>query len=334
MTSQLDTFPDIPDDVIRLIFEAAVKKDRSAALNLVLLARHVQKWIQPLQFKAVCLRGAQGAETFLQEVTSNPTRLGIHVQTMTLPLGLRVGLPKVIVDSLPHLSTLSIWLHSEDVRPFFSSRLVPSLRRMCLSLGYQFRDSRMLSLQKDVIPFLPESLTHLELHGGDDYPLFPDQGLKRLTRLTHLIVWYDCCENGDICDFVKELLLHLPDSLQQIIIVVVDITIVEFNPDIPAFEGCDNLCFSWVMKQCDPRVVFFMQRPETEVPTSIHDYLWDGDRIKECIIFDTWEAIGNWCNTPSGHTDIWDWAAEMQEQVSRLRLDPKQYGKIHQPKPC
>ncbi|KAJ7593580.1 hypothetical protein C8J56DRAFT_1160441 [Mycena floridula] len=324
MTSQLDTFPDIPDDVIRLIFEAAVEADRSAALSLVLLARHVQKWIQPLQFKAVRLRDEQGAKTFLQEVTSNPTRLGIHVQTMTLFLGdLRPGLSKAIVDSLPHLSTLSIWVPAAEIRSFFSPRL-PSLRQMCLLLDYHyyFNNLEPLTLHEDVIPLLPESLTHLELYGDVDGPLFPDEGLKRLTRLTHLIVRYEWISNENICEFVKELLLHLPNSLQQIIVAIITI-----NPDTGSFQNIDDLSFSWIMEKCDPRVVFVMQPPKRKVNLSFHDCHWTADRVTECILFDTLSPIGDWCSSPSGHTDIWDRAAEMQEKVARLRLTYREDGK-------
>ncbi|KAJ7587251.1 hypothetical protein C8J56DRAFT_1026697 [Mycena floridula] len=280
MTSQLDTFPDIPDDIIRLIFEAAVQAERSAALNLVLLARHAQKWIQPLQFKAVRLRFDQDAEDFLQEVTSNPTRLGIHVQTMTLP----------------------------------------SLRRMSVTVGYQ--SDPELTLHKDIIPFLPESMTHLQLHAYDAYPLFPDGGLKRLTRLTHFIVRHNCYENGTIRKFVKKLFRHLPDSLQQIIIAV-----TTDDPHFPAFRGTDDLCFAWVMEQCDPRVVLVMQPPKIKVHKSIYDCHWTGDRIRECILFDTLTPTGDWCSSPLGHTDIWDRAAEMQEKVARLRLTYREDGK-------
>ncbi|KAJ7587227.1 hypothetical protein C8J56DRAFT_1083689 [Mycena floridula] len=334
--SQLDTFPDIPDDVIHLIFEAAVAAERSAALNLVLVARHVQKCgeaevfsrIQPLQFKAVRLCNEQGAKSFLQEVTSSPTRLGIHLQTIDLSRhDLRPSLTKAIVDSLPHLSTLTDRLPAEDIRPFFKfSSKLPSLRRLSLSLNFQlvFTNGR-LSLRKDVIPFLPESLTHLDLDGGYDYPLSPsDEALKRLTRLTHLIIWYDSVNNGDICNFVEKLLLHLPDSLQQIII-----TIALVDPNNPTFRGTENLCFSWIMKQCDPRVVFFMERPRTEVPRSIDHYnkTWSYHHIGECIIFDTLTLIEDWCISSPGYTDIWDRAAEMQEKVSRLRLDYREDSK-------
>ncbi|KAJ7587269.1 hypothetical protein C8J56DRAFT_1165330 [Mycena floridula] len=319
MTSQLDTFPDIPDDIVRLIFEAAVQKDRSAALSLVLVARHVQKWIQPLQFKVVRLRDEQAAETFLQEVTSNPTRLGIHVQTMTLFVGLRAGLRKDIVNSLPHLSTLSIWVPTEEIRPFFSSRL-PSLERMCLGLGYPRPDSNE-TLHEDIIPLLPESLTHFELVGGADYPFIADEGLKRLTRLTHLIVRYDWISNENICGFVKELLLHLPNSLQQIIVAIITI-----NPHIGSFEYIDDLTFSWIMEKCDPRVVFVMQPPKRKVNLSFHDCHWTADRVTECIIFDTLTPIGDWCSSSSGRTDIWDRAAEMQEKVARLRLNPSEHS--------
>ncbi|KAJ7587262.1 hypothetical protein C8J56DRAFT_1165325 [Mycena floridula] len=312
----MDTFPDIPGDVIRLIFEAAVQADRSTALDLVLVARHVQKWIQPLQFKAVRLRDEQGAETFLQEVISNPTGLGSHVQTMTLHLsGLRLSLSEVIVDSLPHLTTLSIWVPVEEIQPFFSTKL-PSLRRLCLLVGYRRLDSYR-TLHEQIIPFLPESLTHLELRGSTDYPILPDKWLKRLTRLSHLIVPYDWVANPDICEFVEELLLYLPNSLQQIIIAIVTI-----NPHIGSFEYIDELTFSWIMEQCDPRVVFVMPPPKRKVDLSFHDCRWTADRVTECIIFDTLTPIGDWCSSPSGHKDIWDRAAEMQEKISRLRLNP------------
>ncbi|KAJ7593686.1 hypothetical protein C8J56DRAFT_924883 [Mycena floridula] len=315
MTSQLDTFPEIPDDIIRLIFEAAVEADRSAALNLALLARHVQKWIQPLQFKAVRLRSAQGAETFLQEVTSNPTRLGIHVQTMTLSrLGdlQGPGLPKAIVDSLPHLSALSVWLLPKEIRPFFSSRL-PSLRRMCLWLGGYWHFHK--TVREAVMPFLPESLTHFELHGGTVFP----EGLTRLTRLTHLIVQYNWVHNGDICEFVEELLLHSPNSLQQIIIAIIPI-----NPHIGSFKNIDDLTFPWIIERCDPRVVFVMRPPFTKINLSVDDRHWRNDRVTECILFDTLTPIGDWCSSPSGDTDIWEKAAEMQEKVARLRLNPSE----------
>ncbi|KAJ7587238.1 hypothetical protein C8J56DRAFT_1026693 [Mycena floridula] len=274
MTSQLDTFPDIPDDIIRLIFEAAVQAERSAALNLVLLARHVQKWIQPLQFKAVRLRHDQGAEDFLQEITSNPTGLRIHVQTMT-------------------------------------------------GAVFETNSDPELTLHKDIIPFLPKSMTHLELlHAYDAYPLFPDEGLKHLTRLTHLIVRHNCYENGTISEFVTEWLLHLPDSMQQIVIAV-----TTDDPHFPAFRGTDDLCFAWVMEQCDPRVVFVMQPPKIKVHKSIYDCHWTGDLIRECILFDTLTPTGDWCSSPSRHTDIWDRAAEMQEKVARLRLTYREDGK-------
>ncbi|KAJ7587270.1 hypothetical protein C8J56DRAFT_1165331 [Mycena floridula] len=321
MTSQLDIFPDIPDDVIRLIFEAAVEADRSAALNLVLLARHVQKWIQPLQFKAVCLRDEQGAETFLQEVTSNPTRLGIHVITLRLG-GLGPDLAKAIVHSLPHLSTLSIWLYSYEIHPFFSSRL-PSLRRMCLSLGHYW-DFGSEPLREAVIPFLPESLTHFNLYGCVGYPLVSYERLKHMTRLTHLIVRYEWdVANGDICDFVEKLLIHLPNSLQQIIIAIVPIKFL-----IGSFEHIDNFTFSWIIEQCDPRIVFVMQPARNKVHTSLYDRRWTVDRIKECILFDTLEPFGDWCTSSPGRKDIWDKATEMQEKVARLRLNPSKDSEL------
>ncbi|KAJ7587258.1 hypothetical protein C8J56DRAFT_1083723 [Mycena floridula] len=285
MTSHLDTFPDIPDDIVRLIFEVAVQKDCSAASSLVLVARHVHKWIQPLQFKAV-----------RPEVTSNPTRLGIHVQTMILHVGLlRPDLSKAIIDSLPHLSTLSIRLYSNDIRPFFSSGL-PSLRRMCLALGYRHSDFNEI-LQQDIIPFLPESLTHSELVGGADCPFITDEGLKRLSRLTHLIVRYDWFDNGGICRFIIIAIVHMK-PLQHIY-------------DLP---------FSWIIEQCDPRVVF--------VVGLVDERHWPNDhRVTECILFDTLTPAGDWCASPSGRKDIWDKATEMQEKISRLRLCPTEDSK-------
>ncbi|KAJ7593582.1 hypothetical protein C8J56DRAFT_1043388 [Mycena floridula] len=300
MTSQLDTFPDIPDDIIRLIFEAAVQADRSTARNLVLVARHVQKWIQPLQFKSVRLRDEQKAETFLQEVTSNPTRLGIHVQTMTLS-DLGAGLRKDIVNSLPHLSALTTLLHPEEIRSFFSSR-PPSLKQMSLTLRWDPNRT----LHQDVIPFPPESLTHLELVGGIDYPFIPDEGLKRLSRLTHLIVRYDWVANGHICVFVEELLLHLPNSLQQIIIFIVNV-----NPLVSSFVRIPGLTFSWIIERCDPRVVFVMGAADERIGPI-------DPRVIECILFDTLMPPGVWCSSPSGYTDIWDRATANQFQAPVL----------------
>ncbi|KAJ7587263.1 hypothetical protein C8J56DRAFT_1083730 [Mycena floridula] len=314
MTSQLDTFPDTPDDIVRLIFEAAVQKDRSAALSLVLVALHVQKWIQPLQFKAVRLRDEQGAETFLQEVTSNPTRLGIHVQTMILCLDrvLRLDLSKAIIDSLPHLSTLSMWLYSNDIRSFFSSGL-PSLRRMCLSVGYRYSFNEILVLYEDITPFLPESLTHLELAGGTEYTFITDKGLKHLSRLTHLIVRYDWF---GICRFVEKWLLHLPNSLQQIII-----AIVPLEPRlVGSLQHIHDLPFSWIIERCDPRVVFVMGPADERHGPSDH-------RVTECILFNTLTPAGDWCTSPSGRKDIWDKATEMQEKVARLRLTYREDSK-------
>ncbi|KAJ7587181.1 hypothetical protein C8J56DRAFT_92625 [Mycena floridula] len=205
----METFPDIPDDIVRLILEAMVENDHLAAKNLVFVARNVQKWIQPLRFKAIFIGNEYRAKTFLQEITSNPDRLGIHVETITLmDNGAVMKHAKAIVSSLPNLITLGIWLSAEDIPRFFPFNSL-SLRRLSLSLI-------SLPEMKKAIPLLPTSITHLELFGRYS-PLEPQASLIHLTRLTHLLVsaW-----NQDVRALVDSLPLSIPKSVRQILIFV------------------------------------------------------------------------------------------------------------------
>ncbi|KAF7290413.1 hypothetical protein HMN09_01299400 [Mycena chlorophos] len=68
----VDGPPRLPPELEREIFECASLED---AAVLVLVARRVYDWIQPIRFRVLCIDGCDKSEAFLAMFRTDPTRL-------------------------------------------------------------------------------------------------------------------------------------------------------------------------------------------------------------------------------------------------------------------
>ncbi|KAJ7587129.1 hypothetical protein C8J56DRAFT_91983 [Mycena floridula] len=281
-------FPHIPDDITRLILEEAVEDDRLAALTLVLVARHVRKWIQPLLFRVVYLSSENWARRFLQVLTANPA-FGRYVRTITFYLNTDAGvLAEAIISHLPNLHGLALWIPLVESKALLSSTQsnLSSLRRLSLTIDLPSRMTKMM-------PLLPCSLTHLELY-AECSPLELQIGLKHLTQLAHLLIY----SLGHIAPFVDDLVLHMPQTLQQLVVI----------PGL--FDRTRDLTRSWFIRNRDPRVIIFV--------VGDMDIFRYNDDVPDCIVHDI-RLASDWLYAPRGHLDIWEHAAEMQQKLAEKR---------------
>ncbi|TFK35180.1 hypothetical protein BDQ12DRAFT_688615 [Crucibulum laeve] len=60
-----------PDDILRLILEYAAELDRRTALNLVLVSRLSQKWIDPILYSVVTLHRRSTSRAFLRTIETS-----------------------------------------------------------------------------------------------------------------------------------------------------------------------------------------------------------------------------------------------------------------------
>ncbi|KAG6905911.1 hypothetical protein DXG01_016967 [Tephrocybe rancida] len=61
-----------PDELQRVIFEIAARADGTTARQLVLVARHVRTWIEPILYECVIVRSQQHASSLSETISAKP----------------------------------------------------------------------------------------------------------------------------------------------------------------------------------------------------------------------------------------------------------------------
>ncbi|KAJ7587117.1 hypothetical protein C8J56DRAFT_1051410 [Mycena floridula] len=283
-----DTFPDIPDDIVRLIFEAAIEEDRHAALDLLIVARHVYRWIRPLLYRVVDLQSKSAAQSFLDAVSSKPGSMGKRVRTMILRAKSLIDVQTVeaIIPHLENLESLAAWIF--QVNALLALNIFPaSLRRLSLPFD---------SLLGNTLCLLPNTITHLELHNLSFMELFVE--IEHLTRLTHLCVRYWPVQYQSIKLLVEDLVVHLPKNLQQFL--------------LPYRYSMARNLTDWFINDCDPRIVFIAPR---------NRFAYDIDEeFGQYMVTDLGSSV-NWGHKAAGEPDIWELAADAQEKLALKRKE-------------
>ncbi|KAJ7587128.1 hypothetical protein C8J56DRAFT_1051420 [Mycena floridula] len=287
-------FPDIPLDIMRLIFEAVIEEDCYYALDLMLLARRVWNWVEPLLYRVVIISSNRRAQKFLRTITMYPDTLGIRVRKILICSGVAVNTARTIFSALPNLQSLAVWICG----PFFSADTLtkaPSLRRLSISLH---SDNMTSKVDATAISSLPNSLTHLELNSALNPAQFQSV-FQHLPQLTHLMAHL---VDERIHPYVDSVARHIPGHLQQLLISPLDFSLYE------------HLTLSWFMGDWDPRIII-IALPEYLglAPDEVHPYILVEPTATDKLI--------NWDHNPAGHPDIWDRAAELREELTLKRRE-------------
>ncbi|KAJ7583424.1 hypothetical protein C8J56DRAFT_954011 [Mycena floridula] len=215
--------PDIVDDIVYLILKTAIEQDRHCALELVLLARHVQKWIDPLLYRVIEIRTEGSLASLVWTITSSlktPDFFALHVQKLLI-FGPQSMLDiAAVAAACTGVHSLAIW--SEYNQPL-ELNMYKSLRRLSL-------------FGRETTPLLPASSSLIHA------------GIAPLTKLTHLSVVLP--ENRTIVMFVAELTLRIPRRVRTILIYLDVLHQAEDIIDIPV---------AWFTNTCDSRVTLVLR---------------------------------------------------------------------------
>ncbi|KAJ7574096.1 hypothetical protein C8J56DRAFT_1126654 [Mycena floridula] len=209
-----EPFPDIPDDLC--------VRGSSHSGQLVLVARHVQEWIDPILYCAVELCTVKDGDDFLQRITTtkSPECFARHIRCS----GLRI---------------VALW------NPAFASllpMLLPTVVRLSLPAGVRI---------KYVLFSVPTSITHLQIKFAL-LALKLRYGIARLTQLQHISIRQPTFSS--IRSFTADVIDHLPKTLQQILIALDPV--YGSDSDSGSEDDDEPLSASWIIDRCDPRVVF------------------------------------------------------------------------------
>ncbi|KAJ7597780.1 hypothetical protein C8J56DRAFT_1041953 [Mycena floridula] len=157
----LRPFPDVPDDIVRLILEETVEGDYYSAFQLVLVAKHVQRWIDPLAYRVIKINSAKALSAICHTITSSirPAKFFVdHVKILAIDVD--------DAEDINPLVAACPGIHSFASRR--SRRLSPGLLDLHLNL-------RLLYL--DILEYIYEQ--SMNAFDGLNIPL---------SRLTHLYV--------------------------------------------------------------------------------------------------------------------------------------------------
>ncbi|KAH8829203.1 hypothetical protein DL96DRAFT_1708356 [Flagelloscypha sp. PMI_526] len=186
--------PRLPDELEELIFKILAWSHRPSAPTLILVARHVKHWIQPILYSQIFLGDSTRAwRSFLTPRASSDENLDVTILTLFPSLK-----QQFYVDTLPsffrNLQRLAIFpSHSGEEQPEFKTD------------SALFKNLTHLTVGASNVHLIPTSIVNLVIHNnnnptrdvaralGATNRLFPH--VKRLTLCTK---GYDQTENA-IC---------------------------------------------------------------------------------------------------------------------------------------
>ncbi|KAK0459927.1 hypothetical protein IW261DRAFT_344087 [Armillaria novae-zelandiae] len=184
----VDYFPiqDLPTELEREIFETAAYMRPSSALDLVLVARKVRTWIQPLIYEMVTL-GTDDTSLFLRTMDELPVAFfQQNVKRLCLTVSVEPEAAARILATCSGLQSLACWVDFRAVRPQVQfSPLIASQRLQRLSM--EIRHFRQLCRDPLGRGALFRSLTRLDLIYWEPGELDVWE-LAALPHLTHLCI--------------------------------------------------------------------------------------------------------------------------------------------------
>ncbi|KAK0494563.1 hypothetical protein EDD18DRAFT_348513 [Armillaria luteobubalina] len=160
----VDYFPiqDLPTELEREIFETAAYMRPSSALDLVLVARKVRTWIQPLIYEMVTL-GTDDTSLFLRTMDELPVAFfQQNVKRLCLTVSVEPEAAARILATCSGLQSLACWVDFRAVRSqIHFSPLIASQRLQRLSM--EIRHFQQLCRDPLCQGALFRSLTRLDL---------------------------------------------------------------------------------------------------------------------------------------------------------------------------
>ncbi|KAJ7110370.1 hypothetical protein C8R43DRAFT_165862 [Mycena crocata] len=177
----------LPFELEREIFEAAVKSDprnSTMKMNLSLVARRVQFWIDPIFYELVTIHHQKSADLFLSLVDlKTPAFFGATVKALCIEYkSVTETQAYSIIAACSGVEMLAFWLQRMPPQLPPLLRQLP-LRRLSCRFDHFFLT---LTFTPTPLPAWLSSLTHLDL--AFDLPL-PESGLSGLSQfplLTHV----------------------------------------------------------------------------------------------------------------------------------------------------
>ncbi|KAJ7173451.1 hypothetical protein C8R46DRAFT_115202 [Mycena filopes] len=172
--------PFLPPEIEREIFEMAASQGN--AVNLMLVARRTQVWIEQFVYKTVTLSNRQLCDKFLRTLDNrSPDFFTAHVKSLCIPGDIEQPDAERVLKACQGVDNLAIWLPLHPNAPLFP--FVSSLRPIRLSIN---------------VPALCGS------------PCEPDLKHPFFSRVTHLelVDWRDCASHLHI-EYLSAHLTHL-----------------------------------------------------------------------------------------------------------------------------
>ncbi|KAJ2925633.1 hypothetical protein H1R20_g11460, partial [Candolleomyces eurysporus] len=212
-------FPDLPQDIGRIIFEIAASLDLQTGAFCALVSKQVKTWVEPVLYRYIRIKDRKSLE-YLSRTIRKPDStkphafFASHVKSLAF-IGPGSGIGGD-VDSLSILKACrgveslylwsNIWVRSREKskfqRFFTSPSTTLSPRRLFIR--------HALSSPRDLSHFghaIFRNLTHLEVDVRDKWKW---ETLKQLDRLTHLAIE---AEYGMRHSSASRMVAQFPDSL-------------------------------------------------------------------------------------------------------------------------
>ncbi|KAF9009311.1 hypothetical protein BDZ89DRAFT_532282 [Hymenopellis radicata] len=214
----LSTFPGLPTDIGRRIFELSASWDSSTARQLVLVSKTARKWINPLLYRVVQLIEANEYEAFILSIQSrlrdDPNFIARNVTYLCLRCN-----PG---DYIPLTSVQYILCHCTGVR-YLASYLSTPHMQYSLALRYDYLTLYQADAHNGA--FISPTTTHLRIpyRPWEDRPHVMENLFETCPRLTHLLLemtveWDEVLTPSWADQLLKDLLDDAPSSFHVLVI--------------------------------------------------------------------------------------------------------------------
>ncbi|KAF6749866.1 hypothetical protein DFP72DRAFT_911926 [Ephemerocybe angulata] len=284
-----DLFPDIPQDITRLIFEYAAE-DQAHRLTYPLVSKSVQSWVEPVIYREVVVDTHGLFVRTIEDPASTkpPNFFEIHVKTIFID---EIHPQKVapILKKCSCIISLCLWGVTSLSKPYLSVTTVAP-KRLSLAASTLDSNARHFSLP------LFRQVTHLDIYcgigsGSEDMDWSTLNGLK---HITHFSVSLDPDEPsyGDI-------IRSIPVSVRIMILYLVDFDVED--------QGIQAIADG----QIDDRVVICLVS-QTRAPLDYYN------KLAHILAKTSWQGLRDGWRYPLTLTQsIW---VEAEVAVVRRRL--------------
>ncbi|KAF8646243.1 hypothetical protein AX16_007313 [Volvariella volvacea WC 439] len=224
MASRL-SLPNLPLDVLRLIFECCAESDRQMAVVLSRTSRLVYYWIRLVLYRSVTLENQSQAKAFIRTIQSSPEAPSILSQIRSLHLDESIGSPDAttIIAACKNINSLTCLIEPHNalsstltgLQPFgyTFTTISPHLKHLSMTL-----DGFLCASEFGYMLPMFQTITHLHLRQGSDYFQSWTWGdFGSLTSMTHLA--FDININTPL-RAVEEVLALVPETLRVCLVML------------------------------------------------------------------------------------------------------------------